>query len=86
MTNNLKNAIKNLEKANTCLLDAILYELDIAAKKAKLDKMTFFYTTTLWQGDETVKVPAIEKIEDIYLEYHPLGFEAIWTKEKGWTF
>jgi hypothetical protein len=79
-------AKRNLKKAKDALEDAILDKMAEVATKKGLTKMVFYFYSTYYKGDEVVECPAIDKIEQIYLdEINDHGFIAQWTKEKGWS-
>jgi hypothetical protein len=65
---------------------SILDEMGRVANAMNLDKMMFLhFGNTYERAGREVQSKRLEELDNLYCDMiHHCGFEAIWTKEKGW--
>lgn len=80
----IRGLITAVENAKDAVLQAVMAEMDKAARRLKITKMDVVGTTTLYRGKREVENREIAAIESLYLEVHPGGFMGFWTAKGGW--
>ena len=88
MNKTIRSKIDALNKIKDDLEKIVFDKIDKIARQRNYDRMTFTHYGSSFErnGKEyDLQDNTINKIEDIYLEHvHRGGFEALWTKERGW--
>lgn len=81
----LDRLVSRLEAARTALADAIMAEMDRAARECDLDEMAFHFTTRLVRAGEEVECSRIAELERLFLEkLNPNGVLGLWRRSAGW--
>jgi uncharacterized hydantoinase/oxoprolinase family protein len=82
----LKKLIKAKDDALAALERAILAKMDEVARQMNLDEVWITgYGNTFKRNGKEVESKRLEKLDELYCdEVHAGGFEAYWSKEKGW--
>lgn len=90
MNKAIRKKIEVLDKLKNDLEEMIFDKIEKVARQRNYDRMTFTHYGTSFERDGkeydlfNTNNP-INKLEDIYTEHvHHGGFEALWSKEKGW--
>lgn len=86
----IQAALDECSAAEQRLFDVVRDELDKAARRAGLDEMKMLVVTHLIRGDveldpgEDDGADQVRELERMYWEQIPVGFEGLWSAEKGW--
>lgn len=78
--------VGNLHSVQGQLETAIMEEMAKIAEKRNLDSVLIgAYGNTYERNGKEVKCKPIDDLDTVYLdELHAGGFQAYWTKDKGW--
>ena len=88
----IRSLITAVENAKDAVLEAVMAEMDLAARRNKITRMDVVCTTTLYRGKYSPDVRKMREVENrelaaieaLYLEGHPCGFMGFWTAKEGW--
>jgi hypothetical protein len=86
----IQAALDACRAAEDCLFDVVREELDKAARRAGLDEMKFLLVTHLYRGDVELDpgqddgADEVRELEALYLQQIPVGFEGLWSADRGW--
>lgn len=82
----LDEAIAAIRKAEDEALALVMDAIAAVAVRDGIDRMTFALYTTLYRDGQEVENEEIQALEEKYCnEVHSTGFQALWSKEGGWT-
>lgn len=82
----IQRKLKALEKAKDEILQAIMDKMEAVARRRNLDEVSILpYGNIYYRRGKEVPCKEIDRLDGLYLDYvHSGGFEALWSKEKGW--
>jgi len=80
----IRSLITAVENAQDAVLQAVMEELDKAARRLRITRMDFVTTSTFYRGNREIENRELAAIESLYLEVCPCGFMGFWTAKEGW--